>query len=161
MTIKLRKRAAKKRPVIVVSAPRPGVTLYRTALRPREKRYREVSYSSATKYVEAFESRLDGTYDRFAVYLLMISIRDLLYDGKSSYACNQRRNAINWFRARDYRSNFSYRSICQHFGFSADSLWMRVRRLLRSDKNKLAGILKSAESSIFDNPKSSLKLGLM
>lgn len=122
-----------------------------------KKKYKEVKYSISKQYEEEFGCRLDGTYDRLSIYMLMLSIRDLLYEGRNKYAIHSKRKAISWFKSKNNKNPMTYRYICNHFHINPDRLWLQIRRMIKVNKEKLSSILKGIESGIFENPKSEIK----
>lgn len=128
--------------------------------RPKPKRFREVQYSSAEMFMSWIDSRRDGVYDKMAVYMLMLSIRDLIYRGNNKYACYARHKAINWFNSRNDRHPFGYGTVCLYLNINPKRLWLQLRRWMKVNHDYLSSILKSAESGIFDGTRSSnLKKG--
>lgn len=122
----------------------------------RKIKYKPVQFSPAKEYMERIDMRSEDFYEKMAVYMLILSIRDLLYRGKNKYHCYSRRKAIAWFKSKTEKDPFSYKTICLILGISAERMWLQLKRWLKANPDHLANSLKSAESGIFDGPKFSL-----
>jgi hypothetical protein len=94
-------------------------------------------------------------YGKVAIYTMIISIRDILYDGKSNYMINSRKKAIQWFNHMDDRTPFGFLTICNYFEIDAKRLWLQLKRWLKVNPEYLYSSLKGVESGIFGSPKRS------
>lgn len=115
----------------------------------KKKRYKEVFYSPAENLMSMIDSRNDGIYEKMAIYTIIISIRDILYDGKNNYMLASRKKAVQWFNEMDDRRTFGFLTICNYFEIDAKRLWLQLRRWLKVNPEHLYASLKGVESGVF------------
>lgn len=119
----------------------------------RLHKYNQVVFSPAERLMSLIDSRNDGVYEKVAIYTIIISIRDILYHGKSTYMNNSKKKAIQWFNHMDDKTPFGFLTICNYFEMDGRRLWLQLRRWLKVNPNYLYSSLKGVESGIFTSPK--------
>lgn len=117
------------------------------------KKRRNIEINIAKAFHDAIESRTDDRYINIAVYMVIVSLRDLTYEGKNKHMLIGRKKAIAWFKKMDHNVPFGFGEICTHIGVDAERMWLQIRRLYKNDREYLVGSLKSIESSIFSGYK--------
>lgn len=109
--------------------------------------------SPSEEWSNKVDERMLDVYEQLAVYMLIISIRDVTYEGNNSYMIYSRRKSILWFKKKDYIKPLGFGSICKFIDIDPDKFWLQIRRWCKVNKTHLAASLKGAECGLFDQQK--------
>lgn len=119
----------------------------------KAKKLKEVVFSTAHQYAYNIDSRSEDFYNKIAIYILILNIRDLLYKGTNNYLKMSKINAISWFKEKSYKKYFGYGTVCQILELPANKLWLQIRRWYKVNPQHLFSMMKGIESGIFDGPR--------
>lgn len=123
----------------------------------KKKKNKEVKINVSEQYERIIGNREDVVYQKMAIYVLILAIRDVFYEGKNKYLCHSRQRAIKWFKYSGNEIPFGFKTVCDFFDISDDKMWLKIRRLKKVNPELALSMLKSAESATFDNPRSILE----
>ena len=107
--------------------------------------------SPAELFFKSFGINFEEIYDKMAMYMLIISIRDLLYNGNDKYQLASKKRSIKWFTKPEEDHIFDFNIVCYRLSINREIMWMQLKRWIKTNPEYLQSVLRRAEVHLFEN----------